>query len=387
MKRITALICAACLLAGCGPADSSAEVPEENEEQQAAVQEAQDQGNDETASEDGEEETGSAETADYQELFEIKAGGIDYLSVDGIQLPAAVRIAMVGKDSGSGFWNQVEEGAGQAVEDLNAALGYTGSEKIELIYDASKEGDVAEQIEIIDQMLDKSPDALVIGFVDVNSSRTQLELAESNGIPVFSVDSGIEDSLIVSTVQTDNYQAGVEAAKQLAVLMGDSGQAALLVHSSETETGIERERGFTDEMKQNHPDIEIVNISYRDQDERSVDDIVAAVLAEYPELEAYQAMNEETTEELVSALQMYGPEDREIITTGFDLSEKEAEELEEGTLAGVIAQNPYGMGYASAVSALRAAARLDNASIVDTGYYWITAENIQEPKNQLLLYK
>ena len=59
---------------------------------------------------------------------------------------------MVGKDSGSGFWKQVHEGASQAVHDINAALGFTGSDKVELNYDAPADSDIAEQIDIIDQM-------------------------------------------------------------------------------------------------------------------------------------------------------------------------------------------------------------------------------------------
>ena len=108
-----------------------------------------------------------------------------------------------------------------------------------------------------------------------------------------------------------------------------------------------------EELEQNYPDIELVSAAYQDQDERNVDDIIAAVLSEYPELKAYQAMNEETTEALVSAIEMYGPEDRPLIIAGFDASSAEIEDIEDGKLAGVIAQNPYGMGYAAVVLALR----------------------------------
>ena len=367
MKKIIASLCAACLLVGCAVAAKSSE---ESGEQGDSVQ---------TLSEDTEEEA-------FQELFDIRAEGIDYLSVEGIELPPGVNVAMVGKDPGSDYWKEVKKGAEQAVQDINKALGYTGEEEIELTYDAPSDEDIAEQIDIIDQMLDKSPDALIISFVDVNSGSTQLELAESNGVPVLSVDSSVENSLIVSEIKTDNYQAGAETARQLAALIGDSGQIALLIHSSETETGIERERGFTEENRQNHPDIEIVNVAYQDQDERSTDDIVASVLSEYPALKAYQAMNEDTTQALLSALSMYAPEDRELIVTGFDASQKEAEAIEEGSLAGTVAQNPYGMGYAAAVAALRSVAGMENAPVIDTGYTWISADELSKPSAQLLIY-
>ena len=387
-KKILAVLCVMGLLAGCTAGNAENTAPQEAQETLA-------QGEGESPAEEAESEepqeteteAEQSETALFQDYFDITSEGIDYLSVEGIQLPPGIRLSMVGKDSGSSFWKQVHEGAQRAVDDINKALGFTGDEKVQLNYDAPGDGDIAEQIDIIDQMLDKSPDALIIGFVDINSGKTQLELADSNGVPVFAVDSGIENSLIISESKTDNYQAGKEAAVRLCELIGDEGQIALLVHSSETETGIEREKGFTDEIEQNHPNVEIVNVAYQDQDERSTDDIAAAVLAEYPELKAYSAMNEDTTRDLLSALEMYGPEDRTITVTGFDAAHSEIESIQNGTLAGVMAQNPYGMGYASAVAAMREIARMENASVIETGYYWITAENLNDPATQLLIYK
>ena len=113
-----------------------------------------------------ETEAEQSETALFQDYFDITSEGIDYLSVEGIQLPPGIRLSMVGKDSGSSFWKQVHEGAQQAVDDINKALGFTGDEKVQLNYDAPGDGDIAEQIDIIDQMLDKSPDALIIGFLN-----------------------------------------------------------------------------------------------------------------------------------------------------------------------------------------------------------------------------
>lgn len=385
-RKMLAAVCAVSLLAGCGTGAASPK-PETQEALAQDAQETEGAPAEESETEAPESQEDTEEAADFRELFDVVSEGIDYLSVEGIQLPPGVRISMVGKDSGSGFWKQVHEGASQAVHDINAALGFTGSDKVELNYDAPADSDIAEQIDIIDQMLDKSPDGLIIGFLDINSGRTQLELAEANGVPVFAVDSGIENSLLISESKTDNYQAGAEAAARLCELIGEEGQIALLVHSSETETGIERENGFRDELRENHPNVELVNVAYQDQDERSTDDIVAAVLAEYPELKAYAATNEDTTKALAAALEMYGPEDRTILTTGFDASENEIQLLEEGRLAGIMAQNPCAMGYASAVSAFREIAGLENASLIDTGHTWITPENLSDPAVQLLIYK
>lgn len=381
MKKFLAVLCAAAVLTGCAAGEDQkkpAEQAPQAEEQQGQKEEQKPQ--EQAQKPEKEEKT-------FRELFQIESEGIDYLSTEGIEIPEKVSISMIGKDADGGFWKRVKAGAEAAVADMNTAMGYTGEAKAKLTYDAPADENVAEQIDIIDQMLDKNPDALIVSFVDVNSGRTQLELADANGVPVFSVDSGIENSLIVSETQTDNYQAGVEAAKKFCEAIGDSGQIALLVHSSKTETGIERERGFTQEISQNHPEVEIVNISYRDQDERSIDEIVASVLTEYPDLKGYFGANEDVTRELLSALSVHAEEGRQITAAGFDAPAKLVQAVRDGKMAGVMAQNPYGMGYAAAIAAFRSIAGLENASEIETGYYWISSENLDDPMTEMLTYK
>ena len=165
--KMFAALCALSLLAGCTAAEDAIEASSETAQEAQAGESAAGEGQDAS----GAEQEGIAA---FRELLEIKAEGIDYLDVSGIRIPEGVTLSMVGKDAESGYWKQVHAGAGQAIDDINAALGYTEDAKAELIYDASATGDIAEQIDIIDQMLDKNPDALIIGFVDINSGKTQL---------------------------------------------------------------------------------------------------------------------------------------------------------------------------------------------------------------------
>lgn len=384
MKKLLVMLCVAGLLTGCAV---SGEKKTDQKDQKPAAEEQKEPVAEEKTNETEEKDGKEADSKDYREYFRIEADGIDYLSVDDIQIPEGSAIVMIGKDSGSGFWKRVKAGAEQAVTDLNSALGYTGDAKVKLTYDAPSGEDVSEQIDIIDQMLDKNPDAMIIGFVDVNSGKTQLELAEANGVPVLTVDSSIENSLLISNVQTDNYAAGAEAARKICGEIGDAGQIALLVHSSETETGIERVKGFTEEIEANHPDVEIVSTVYRNQDERSVADIVAAVRAEYPELKAYFGTNDTVMKDLLSALSVNGSEEDTLVVAGFDASARQIDAVKNGKEAGVMAQDPFGMGYAAAVSAFRSVAELDNAQTIHTGYYWITSGDLEDPETDMLTYK
>lgn len=391
MKKFVAMLCVAGLLTGCAVSgekktdEVKPEAPAQTEETKEET--AKPEEKTETAAETENEGDEQVMPENFRELFAIEAEGIDYLSVEGIEVPEGTAISMIGKDSASSFWKRVKAGAEQAVTDINEALGYTGNAKVKLTYDAPSKENVSEQIDIIDQMLDKNPDALIVGYVDVNSGKTQLELAESNGVPVFAVDSSIDNALIVSETKTDNCKAAAEAAAKLCEAIGDSGEVALLVHNSETETGIEREKGFREEIEQNHPNVQIIDTTYVNQDERSAEEIVAAVMADHPDLKAYFGTNDDVTRVLAAVVSKFAPEGQTVVAAGFDTSAKLVQAVKDGTLTGVMGQDAFGMGYACAVSALRSIAGLDNASVIEPGYYWINAENADDSVTQMLTYK
>lgn len=165
------------------------------------------------------------------------------------------------------------------------------------------------------------------------------------------------------------------------------GEVALLVHSSETETGIEREKGFREEIEQNHPDVQIIDTTYVNEDERSAEEIVAAVMAEHPDLKAYFGTNDNVTRVLATVVSKFALEGQTVLAAGFDTSAKLVQAVKDGTLTGVMGQDAFGMGYACAVSALRSIASLDNASVIEPGYYWINAENADDSVTQMLTYK
>ena len=103
-KKILAVLCVMGLLAGCTAGNAENTAPQEAQETLA-------QGEGESPAEEAESEepqeteteAEQSETALFQDYFDITSEGIDYLSVEGIQLPPGIRLSMVGKDSDSSF--------------------------------------------------------------------------------------------------------------------------------------------------------------------------------------------------------------------------------------------------------------------------------------------
>ena len=62
---------------------------------------------------------------------------------------------------------------------------------------------------------------------------------------------------------------------------------------------------------------------------------------------------------------------------GFDAEEEEVAAME---------QNPFGMGYAAVIAEARAACDLNNEAYVNTGYVWMTPDNLESEEIQNMLY-
>lgn len=114
------------------------------------------------------------------------------------------------------FWKAVKAGAQQALDDLNASLGYTGNDKVYMTFEGPEnESDTNSQINIIDSVISENPDALILGIIDQQSGQAQMEEASDSQIPVVIADSGIESDLITSTCATDHAAAAKLAADHL----------------------------------------------------------------------------------------------------------------------------------------------------------------------------
>ncbi|HIT91016.1 MAG TPA: ABC transporter substrate-binding protein [Candidatus Merdenecus merdavium] len=317
-------------------------------------------------------------------LLDEAQSKIDYTSIEGVNIPPKSHISFVGMDSKKPYWQAVEVGAQKAVDDLNESLQYEGEDKIKLVFESPSSGmEVEEQINMIDGILSENPTLLCMAAIDFNSFQAQFETAKENKIPVIAVDSGVSNGLEAAFCATDNFEAGKEAARQISQMLEGKGNIAILSHNPETQTSKDRIEGFTEEIKEHHPGLGIVEIAYENKDEL-LDVTASKVLEEHPEVDAYFGTNEDT---ILSILQACKDEKRDdIVTVGFDAGEKQVRAIKDGSLSGAVSQNPYGMGYVSIVAGARAIANMPNDKRVDTGFTWISKENIESEEIEKYLY-
>ena len=314
---------------------------------------------------------------------------VDYTLAEGLELPPETRIAVVAKTTKGSYWKAIRTGMEMAVEDLNEAAGLEGNEKITMTFEGpDQEEDAEQQINIVDAVLAENPQVLCLAAIDVESCSAQLENAQENGIPVIGFDSGVSSDEMMDTIcKTDNYGAGAEAARRLAAAMGDFGEILIVSSQQNTESLTDRVLGFESEIANEHKTVTVADTIYGDdpEDDRSLEERIKEVLDAHPNLKGCFVTDASVAEEVLDILK--NPEYQDIKLAGFDASEKQQKAVREGREVGIICQNPYGMGYATVISAARAILTLENDEMINAGYQWIDQSNMDLEENQKYLYE
>lgn len=371
-----------------------------------------------------------------------------YGSVSNLRLEPGTYISVIGKSDSGDFWKSVEKGAKQAAEDINKMMGYKGEDKVKVVYSGSAGGeDVDQQVNILDEELSRNPAAIGISIIDADMSEVQFDLVSDNEIPIVMYDSGKEYQGVVSMIGTNNREAGKTAGNKLGDAVNNSGKVALFMKDSKSTSSKVREAGICEALKEGYPEVEIVDIYHGDElEERSKEaakkesqetekataaaakegtsgteaakdtedlketaapeadkaenteaetalaeeepmtdlEMVKYILEANPDLAGCVAGNEEMTKLLVQAKEELKLDDLKLI--GFDGGETLVKALEDGKVDGLIIQNPFGMGYATVVAAARAILSEANEAVVDSGYIWVTEENLGDESIQKMLY-
>ena len=77
---------------------------------------------------------------------------------------------------------KVKKGVERAAEDLNESLGYSGDDKIKVVYNAPDENDnIDEMVNILDEELARYPDVIAVSSIDESASEVQLILRLRTG--------------------------------------------------------------------------------------------------------------------------------------------------------------------------------------------------------------
>lgn len=324
-----------------------------------------------------------------------------YGNINKLNLEPGSYLSIIGRGKGNSYWDEAKAGAEQAVDDLNEMLGYEGDDKLKLNYCAPKKtDDVNEQINILDEELARYPIAIGISAIDASACMTQFDSARESSIPIVMFDSGSEYKDVAATCSTDNTLAAITAANNLASAIDETGEVVIFVQDSTSTTAQSREQFFLKTIKKKYPKIKVSKIYHFDELEQYKDkiieetksekktitqsDVINWILEKHPNLKGIYTTNLDVTQEVAQTVKALNRTDLKIV--GFDGGKEQLALLEEGTLEGLIVQNPFGMGYATVVAMARASLNMGNEAFIDSGYTWVTTATLEQDSIQKMMY-
>lgn len=227
---------------------------------------------------------------------------------------------------------------------INQEIRYIVEEQGDVLITRDPALNLDKQIEEIYDFIDMKVDAIFINTVDWIGIKPALEDAKKAGIIIIAIDTDVYDeNLIDCTILSDNYNAGVECAKDL---MKNSEEAnIILLEHTIAKSAIDRIKGFEDTIKNNN-NYKIVARSNCDGQLETAMPVVENLLAKAPDANVIMALNDPSALGAIIALEQKNI--KNIKVYGIDGSPDGKRMIEDNRMTVTVAQSPKNIGRISA---------------------------------------
>lgn len=312
-------------------------------------------------------------------------------------------IAVIAKGESHAFWQSVKAGAEDAGKKYGYKITYRGP-----VSESPK--DIPSQMEMVQTALSNKAAGLVIatigeGFVDM------LKQAYNANIPVVQFDSGIwENDLaaldkanknpIIASVATSNEKAAALAAENFYAIVKDEIAASDsyvmgVIQHDETQTGIDRAKGFIDKFAQ------LVEANESTKGKCVIESEIKPGDADNAYKTALEALyekgadaifmtNEGVVKQVYDAIGASGSKYDSIKFCGYDAGTKQIEWMKKTTgpkLVGAVAQDSYQIGYQAVEQCVFALEDKEVSAEVAIAGTWWNSMNVDDMIERNLVYE
>lgn len=279
---------------------------------------------------------------------------------------AALNIAVIVKAVTSDYWKAVGAGVDAAMaSDPTITASFLGP---------NEETDIEGQIRIIESAIASRVDAIAVAPSQADQVQPTLEKAVEAGIPVVLIDTDIANfTNKAAFVGTDNRLGGqlggefivnaLQAGDEVAIIRGAAGDP---VHN-------QREEGAKTAMEQ--AGLAVVAVQPADSDRAKGQTVAENLLTANPNLKAIFATNDEMALGAANAAKAAG---KTLVIVGFDASPDALQAIQDGVLAGSIAQFAGKIGELGTLTAAQVARGGTVEAFVNTGVEVVTKDNVAQ---------
>lgn len=283
------------------------------------------------------------------------------------------------------FYITMNRGAQAAADALGITVDFQGAEEFDPVL----------QTPVLDAVIARGPDAILIAPTDTTQMIEPLRRANDAGITVLTVDTFIDDGKYqdgagdgdfpMSYIASDNVGGGRMAARFMAEAIGGEGK----VYVSNVRPGIsttdQREEGFKAEMAENFPNVTVLDTQYNENDASLAASQFSAVLARNPDVIGVFGANLFSALGAGNGVAGAGKAD-DVTVIAFDAPQSIVDNISSGLVDAAIAQHPAEIGYFGVMAAYAVLTGNSVPVSIGTGFTVINADNVNDPEITKYIY-
>jgi erythritol transport system substrate-binding protein len=234
-------------------------------------------------------------------------------------------ISIIVNDPANPYWLA----EGDAAKAEAEALGYSANV-------AAHKGDTKLESDLIDTAITNKSVAIVLDPADASGSIGAVQKAKDAGIPVFLVNSEInEEGIALGQLVSNNAQGAALGATEFVKATGGKGIYLELKGKPSDNNAATRSNGYASVLSQ-YPDLVLVAQEVANWDTKEGHDKTQTVLSAHPEITAIIAGNDTMALGAIAALKEAGRTD--VIVGGFDGAPDAAKAVADGSMAYTVLQ-------------------------------------------------
>ncbi len=274
------------------------------------------------------------------------------------------KIYVVLKTLNSEYFQFIEAGAKAAFKDFDA----DGT-----VMAPSNQTQVMEQVNMIEDLLNKNPDGLVLTPSQPATVIPALEKYKAKKVPVVLLDSDVEWDGKTTYIGNDDELCGQKAGETLGAKLNKGDKVAILEGISGTPTSARRVQGAKEALEKAGMTVAASEAANWDRVEAV--SVMENILQAHPDIKGVVAANDEMALGAIRASEAKG---MKIAVVGMDGIVEAIESIQKGSLDASIAVKTYDMGYKGVENAIKAIRGENVPKQIVTEIDVITKDNAQE---------
>jgi ribose transport system substrate-binding protein len=261
-------------------------------------------------------------------------------------------VALVLKTLNNPFFVDMETGAREAAKTLGVNL---------IVQGAERDLDVDKQMQIMENLIQRSVDALCIVPAGSQEIIPAILKANKARIPVLNIDSRVDMKALKEAggeieifIGSDNYDGGRVIGNYLVKILNGKGKIGILEGVPGQEAGVQRLEGFLSVIN-NAPGVKILSSQTANWEMSQGYDVFQNMMQAHQDIEALFSENDNMALGAIEAISAAG-RTGDILVLGFDAIDDAKKAIKNGTMEATIAQSPALMGKLALEYAVKAIA-------------------------------